>query len=578
MLLDDLGRNGPIVFGKINKLLMSQYGVSISEDTTADKLEAIHSQLLEHNQQLKVAGNTANDCPTLSKNLLMLEGIHALMEKKRMDESMPAFVTSNGYLRVVKWLTDFVVRNTELGDDFDDAMRQAMKEYNSCKYRFPASYVENDVMQRAQSQTGIRENTFESKTLAEAQATGEQLTKLAKVIKSVETPEQFQMAEQYADKLMAMARHQEDRGVMAGFEDSMDLLYSIKADLQNKAAELGIESTVFESLDECPGQGNELSSFLDPEDINNVKAFIIIPQSDMDPGARGKVHDYFSAQGQEPQDDDDWMYQSLVDSFGPSFQGDLDEAEWGDVLDKSGRYKMNKPTRKAPELSLVSKDADAYEQPQSGHAQHNMKRLSPQRKTSMREDFVRELRHLLESEVGEAEIIIAVKGIGKTIQEMIEKIGRLTNEDLPPLSDQVRDTYGENTATQFQTNTSTSLAAVMDALYQAKDDVDQTVQNIATGNDMMADTDMDVDTMDDMVGGMGDDMDTMDAGMDDDFADDGLGLGDDLGMDDDFGAEEIGLEDEPLGRAKKESAQNMKKKIAEMKRIIAQTKALKETA
>lgn len=196
--------------------------------------------------------------------------------------------------------------------------------------------------------------------------------------------------------------------------------------------------------------------------------------------------------------------------------------------------------------------------------------------------YVKELRSLLEAEVNEAEIIIAVKGIGKSIQEMTEKIGRLQNEDLPPLSDQVRETYGVNTASQFQQSTSQALQSVMEALHSAKESVDQTVLTMAgEGDDSMVDTDMDA-PMDD---GMGDELGGDELGMDD-------GMGDDLGLGDEMGGDDLGLGDEmgdleggdefgaeePLGRAAKESVQSKKRKIAEMQKMIAKAKRLKERA
>jgi len=179
-----------------------------------------------------------------------------------------------------------------------------------------------------------------------------------------------------------------------------------------------------------------------------------------------------------------------------------------------------------------------------------------------KKDYVKQLRRLLESEVGEAEIVIAVKGIGSSIQEMAKKIGRLQNEDLPPLSDHVRETYGENTAGAFQDRTHNALQSVLDTLFDAKSIVDETVMQLASGQaDSMMSTDMD-NFGDDSLGG----------DMDDDFSDDDFGGDDDLSVDD-FGGAEI---DEPLGRAAKESVEAKKAKIAEMKALINKAKKLKE--
>ena len=183
------------------------------------------------------------------------------------------------------------------------------------------------------------------------------------------------------------------------------------------------------------------------------------------------------------------------------------------------------------------------------------------KKELLKEGYVSQLRNLLEAEVNEAEVIIAVKGIGKSIQEMTEKIGRLQNEDIPPLSDQVRETYGVNTATEFQQSTTLALQNVMDALHAAKQSVDKTVLTMAgSGGDDMVDVDMDANIE---VAPAGDEF-----GLGDEFAD--IEAEDDLGLGDEFADIE-----EPLGRATKESVQATKRKIAEMARMVSKAKKLR---
>lgn len=268
-------------------------------------------------------------------------------------------------------------------------------------------------------------------------------------------------------------------------------------------------------------------------------------------------------------------------------EAEFDESAWDDLLDKSGRAKMVPKGQSAVDsyldgstLSMADDDRDQGIETMQGQTAYNRQKIArskqiPKRKTEMRENFVRQLRALLESEVDEAEIIIAVKGIGKTIQDMIEKIGRLQNEDLPPLSDQVRDTYGPNIASNFQNTTNAALQTVMDSLYQSKDEVDATVTKMASGaGDLAADVDMDTEIAgDELAGDLGAELG---GDLDSDLGDAEI----DLDIEDEFGGDPAasGPDDEPLGRAKKESAENMKKKIAEMKKLLASAKALKETA
>lgn len=184
-------------------------------------------------------------------------------------------------------------------------------------------------------------------------------------------------------------------------------------------------------------------------------------------------------------------------------------------------------------------------------------------------NLVKNLRRLLETEVSQAEVMMAAKGFSQDLQEMVEKIGRLQNEDLPPVADQMRETYGMASASAFRTQIYSALQGVMDSLYTAKQQVDDAVSNMALNGQVDAQTDMDipVDGMDD--GDMG--------------SDDGMGgeedldnIGDEVAGNapgeedgDEFGAEE------DLGRSKKMES-TLQRKVMEMKKLVAKAKKLKE--
>lgn len=185
----------------------------------------------------------------------------------------------------------------------------------------------------------------------------------------------------------------------------------------------------------------------------------------------------------------------------------------------------------------------------------------------MKENLVKNLRRLLETEVSQAEVMMAAKGFAQELQEMIEKIGRLQNEDLPPVTDQMRETYGMESASAFQTQIYGALQSVMDSLYTAKGQVDDAVSNMASTGQVSAETDMDASM--DALGGMEDPM-AMDAGAEADLDN----IEADLEGGDDFGAVDG---EEPLGRAKKmESVQNMQRKVLEMQRLVEKARKLRE--
>jgi hypothetical protein len=177
-----------------------------------------------------------------------------------------------------------------------------------------------------------------------------------------------------------------------------------------------------------------------------------------------------------------------------------------------------------------------------------------------KENLVKNLRRLLETEVSQAEVMMAAKGFAKELQEMIEKIGRLQNEDLPPVTDQMRETYGTDSASAFQTQIYGALQSVMDSLYTAKGQVDDAVTNMAETGTFGASIDMEKD-----IGSPG-----MAAGM---AA--GMGAEEPVGDLDNIEAE-LDIE-EPLGREKKkESIEHLQQRVLEMRRLVARAQKLKE--
>lgn len=189
--------------------------------------------------------------------------------------------------------------------------------------------------------------------------------------------------------------------------------------------------------------------------------------------------------------------------------------------------------------------------------------------TEMKANLVKNLRRLLETEVSQAEVMMAAKGFAQELQEMVEKIGRLQNEDLPPVTDQMRETYGMESASAFQTQIYGALQSVMDALYTAKGQVDDAVTNMAQTGQFDAQTDMDV-PMDGMDDGMGADPMAMDAGAGDEADLDNLAG--DMDSADEFGGAE---EEQPLGRGMKTEA-IMQKKVLEMQKLVAKARKLRE--
>ena len=283
-----------------------------------------------------------------------------------------------------------------------------------------------------------------------------------------------------------------------------------------------------------------------------------------------------------------------ADSMVMEADGDIEETEddaQGDAemqgIEEAGPADARQDRHASNDWQLDTKDMyDTAEKdqvpmvrnPHTGQMQPDpfaAKAAAKKKEIAMREhtNLVKNLRRLLETEVSQAEVMMAAKKFADELQEMVEKIGRLQNEDLPPVTDQMRETYGHGSASAFQTQIYSALQSVMDSLYTAKNQVDDAVGNMASTGQVTAAVDMDKDMgMDGAEGGMDGDM-----GMDDaDMGDADLDLdniGDELGAED--GMDDMG-DEEPLGRAMKtESA--LQRKVMEMQKLVNKARKLKES-
>jgi len=87
---------------------------------------------------------------------------------------------------------------------------------------------------------------------------------------------------------------------------------------------------------------------------------------------------------------------------------------------------------------------------------------------------------LNEGEVGNAEVLLAAKDMVDSIQDVIEKVGKMQNEQLPQLLDSIRDQVGSEQADQFKQAVGTTLEGLMAQLQSAREGVDSGV-GILTG-------------------------------------------------------------------------------------------------
>ena len=429
MLLNDIGKSPNAVFKRINQHLQSNYGFKISEGVSHQELEVIVEKMEEEIYQLKLKGEDANKSPEISKRLLILEGIRTLKESGIFTSSMQSPMFS----KVIDGMVDFVVDDYSISGmsdaDFEESVRDAMKQYRSSKYRFPDDAVEQHVRDAARARLGA--------------------------------PDEVALED-----------------APFGFE--------------KRASALGGHSA---SVPNTP-QAKRAMSALDAPEL----------------------------------------------SLAPLDTAKVDGDEIPMIVDKHGRRVPN---------------------PFAAQAAARRKGIV------MKENLVKNLRKVLESEVSRAEVMMDAKEFAYELQEMIEKIGRLQNEDLPPVTDQMRETYGHESSSAFQTQIYGALQGVMDALYSAKNQIDDAVGDLAATGQIGASVDMEkninIDVNAEVDDMMGDDLGDLEADLDN--------IGDE-DMGDEFGGAEA---ENPLGREMKaESVQHLEHKVMEMKKLIAKAKKLKE--
>lgn len=95
---------------------------------------------------------------------------------------------------------------------------------------------------------------------------------------------------------------------------------------------------------------------------------------------------------------------------------------------------------------------------------------------------------LMESELGRSEAVLAAKDIVDSVQDMLEKISKVQNEQIPALVDTIRDQIGSDQAEAFKSAISPMLSDLYTALSSAREGSDTAVRVLS--GEQVAPTDM----------------------------------------------------------------------------------------
>ena len=92
----------------------------------------------------------------------------------------------------------------------------------------------------------------------------------------------------------------------------------------------------------------------------------------------------------------------------------------------------------------------------------------------------RQARRLAESEVQQAQVVLASQDMVDQVQKMLEQVSSMQFKDLPALVDQVKNQIGVDQAMQFNTDASAALTGMIQNLQASKQQL-ETALGVVTG-------------------------------------------------------------------------------------------------
>ena len=503
MLLNELATSSDRKIKKINKVLKETFGFSLVSNIETGKLNTLYTKISDDLYNLKLdLGNVQN--AEYMQKVLVLEGLKILIEQKKLDENLMGGKGGRAYEKVINWLKIAVNDACEKGDDYDEAIYDALKAYRSSMYRFPDDVVEFDLRKETQECAGE-----------------------AAFVENVNEAEECDICDDC--KCDPCECEKED------VNEADDSFMGIRP--QN----VWWENDPDDLMSYLYWKKSQLPPSKETGEFQKNWQNIVDQLSRSNPPPADWVNPYALEEGGDRHAEHDWIKTMKKDAGMDTEPGYAD--------DLAGGLSLEDPEEEQED------DADDF-----------FSYRSKQKRTEMKEGHIKTLRKLLEAETDQAESLIAAKSFSQELQDMVEKLGRLVNENLPAVSEQMRDAYGADVATGFEDQVANTLNSVMDSLRNSKQEIDNSVSTIADGG--APSSDMDEFSDEELGGGFDDAELDLDSDVELDV-DAELGLGDEFGGDDAM----AGLEDEPLGRAKKESIKVLGKKIVEAKQKLARIKA-----
>lgn len=196
-------------------------------------------------------------------------------------------------------------------------------------------------------------------------------------------------------------------------------------------------------------------------------------------------------------------------------------------LAEGGKHKyVSDAQRKA----VHAKKAEETKEPKMKKQESKIEEKAVEAPQNLEESLLDQLNKLLEGDAAEAEITMAARGIVDELQDVVEKLGKIQNDQLGPLADEMAYTHGPEQSEAFKSSVDSAISILLDSARSTKDAVNNAAL-VLSGEAPAGD--MEPATAE--VGG----------DMQDDMEDD---IAADLGGDE----ASAGEVDEPLGRSKRD--------------------------
>ena len=137
-------------------------------------------------------------------------------------------------------------------------------------------------------------------------------------------------------------------------------------------------------------------------------------------------------------------------------------------LAEGGKHKyVSDAQRKA----VHAKKAEETKEPKMKKQESKIEEKAVEAPQNLEESLLDQLNKLLEGDAAEAEITMPARGIVDELQDVVEKLGKIQNDQLGPLADEMAYTHGPEQSEAFKSSVDSAISSLLDSARSTKDAV-----------------------------------------------------------------------------------------------------------